>query len=78
MGGARIALGRGGKCFKILVGKRKGKISFERRRRRWKNIAMDHKETGSGVVDLIYLTEDTDQWRALLNTIFPKMLEFLY
>jgi hypothetical protein len=39
---------------------------------------MDHKEIGSGIVDLISLSQDTDQWRALLNTIFTKVREFLH
>jgi hypothetical protein len=78
MGGALINLGRWEKCLQILVGRPEGKRSFERPSRDGKNIVMDHKEVGSEVMDLIYLTLDGDQWWALLNTIFTKGWEFLY
>jgi hypothetical protein len=33
------------------------------------NIKMDLKETGWGGMDWIDMTEDRDQWRALVNTV---------
>jgi hypothetical protein len=39
-------------------------------RRRWvDNIKMDLRDTGWGGVDYIDMTEDRDQWRALVNTV---------
>jgi hypothetical protein len=32
------------------------------------NIKMDHRQIGWGVMDWIYLAQDRDQWRALVNT----------
>jgi hypothetical protein len=39
------------------------------KRKRESNIKMDLKETEWGGVDWIYLAEDRDQWRALVNTV---------
>jgi hypothetical protein len=33
------------------------------------NIKIDFREIGWGGIDLIDLTQDKDQWRALVNTI---------
>jgi hypothetical protein len=42
---------------------------------------MDLREIGWGDTDWIYLAQDRDQWRALVNTVFPsgsiKCWEFL-
>jgi hypothetical protein len=41
-----------------------------RSRRRWvDNIKMDLRETGQNGMDWIDLTQDRDQWRALVNTV---------
>jgi hypothetical protein len=41
-----------------------------RPRRRWEdNIRMDLREIGFGDVDWIYLAQDRDGWRALVNTV---------
>jgi hypothetical protein len=56
-------------AYRILVGKPEGKRPLGRPKRRWvDNIKMDHKEIvldGKGCIDL---TQDRDQWRALVNT----------
>jgi hypothetical protein len=52
------------------VGKPEGKRPLRRHRRRWEdNIKMDFREIGSGGMDWIDLTQDRDQWRALVNTV---------
>jgi hypothetical protein len=33
------------------------------------NIKMDLREIGRGGMDWIYLAQDRDQWRALVNTV---------
>jgi hypothetical protein len=55
--------------YRILVRKLEGKESPGRPRRRWvDNIKMDLREIGWDGVDLIYMAQDRDQWRALVNT----------
>jgi hypothetical protein len=52
------------------VGKPEGKSPLGRPRRRWEdNINMDLREIGWGGMDWIYLAQDRDQWRALVNTV---------
>jgi hypothetical protein len=51
-------------AYRILVGKPESK------RRRWvDNIKMDLRETGWDGMDWIDLTQDRDQWRALVNMV---------
>jgi hypothetical protein len=53
-----------------LVGRSEGKRPLGRPRRRCEeNIGMDLSEIGWKVVDWIHLTQDRDQWRAVLNTV---------
>jgi hypothetical protein len=55
---------------KILVGKPERKRPVRRPRHRWEdNIKMDLGETGWGGMVWINLTQDRDQWRALVNTV---------
>jgi hypothetical protein len=69
MGGACSAHAAIRNSNKILAGKPEGKIQLERPRRGWDdNIKMDLREIGFGGVDWIYLAEDRDRWRALVNT----------
>jgi hypothetical protein len=52
------------------VGKPEGKRTLGRPRpRREDNIKLDLREIEWGGMDWIYLTEDRDQWRALVNTV---------
>jgi hypothetical protein len=56
--------------YRILAGKPGRKRPLGRPRRRWEdNIEMDIRETGWDGVELIDLTQDRDQWRALVNTV---------
>jgi hypothetical protein len=53
-----------------LVGKPEGKRPLRRPRRRWvDNIKMNLREIGWGGMGWIDLTQDRDQWRALVNTV---------
>jgi hypothetical protein len=57
-------------AYNILVGKSEGRRPVGRpRRRREDNIRMDLREMGFGDVDWIYLAQDRDRWRALVNTV---------
>jgi hypothetical protein len=48
-----------------VVGKPEGKGPLGRPRHRW----MDHRDIEWVDVDWIYLAQDTNQWRALLNSV---------
>jgi hypothetical protein len=53
---------------RILVGKPEGKRPLGRPRRRWlDNIKMDLREIRGGGIDWIDLTQDRDQWEALVS-----------
>jgi hypothetical protein len=57
-------------AYRILVVKPEGKRPLVRPRRRWvDNNKMDLRETGWDGIDWIDLTQDRDQWRALVNTV---------
>jgi hypothetical protein len=57
-------------AYKILAGKRKGKRTHERPRRRCEgNIRMDLRKIGWEGIDWIRLAQDRDQLQALVNTI---------
>jgi hypothetical protein len=58
-------------AFRILAGKpEERQKQLGRRRRRWMdNVKMDLSETGWVGMDLIDLSQDWDQWRALVNTV---------
>jgi hypothetical protein len=57
-------------AYAILVGKPEGKRELGRPRRRWvDNIKMDLREIGWGDMAWIYLAQDRDWWRALVNTV---------
>jgi hypothetical protein len=58
-------------AYRIVVGKPEGKRPLGRPRRRWvDNIKMDLRKKGWDGVDWIYMAQDRDQWRALVNTVF--------
>jgi hypothetical protein len=57
-------------AYRILVGKPEGKRRLGKHRHRWEdNIKMDLGELGWDCMDWINLTQDKDQWRALVNTV---------
>jgi hypothetical protein len=57
-------------AYRILVGKTEGKRPLGRPRRRWvDNIKIELRETGCDGMDWIDLSQDRDQWRALVNTV---------
>jgi hypothetical protein len=56
--------------YRLLVGKPEGKIPLRRPRSRWvDNSKMDLSDIGWDGTNWIYLTQDRDQWRALVNTV---------
>jgi hypothetical protein len=62
----------GGKwnTYRILVGKPEGKRPLGRLRRRWMDsIKMDLREIVWDGMNWIDVTQDRDQWRALVNTV---------
>jgi hypothetical protein len=57
-------------AYRILVRNPEGKRSLGRPRRRWvDNIKMDLRGIGWDGGDCIDLTQDRDQWRALVNAV---------
>jgi transcription termination factor 2 len=57
-------------AYTLFVGKPQGKIPLGRPRRRWvDNIRMDLREFGWGDMDWIGLAQDTNRWRALVNSV---------
>jgi hypothetical protein len=55
---------------KFCIGKSDGKRSLRRPRYRWEdNIRMDLKEIGWKCMDWMYLAQDRNQWRAVVNTV---------
>jgi hypothetical protein len=57
-------------AYSILGGTPEGKRPLGRPRRRWENnMRMDLKGKGRGSVDCMYLAQDRDQWRDVVNTV---------
>jgi hypothetical protein len=55
---------------RVLVGKPEGKRPLGRPRRRWEdNIKMDVQEGGGGRGDWMELTQERDEWQALVSTV---------
>jgi len=68
---ARMGERRG--VYRVLVGKRDGKIPFGKPRCRWEdNIKMDLHEVGCGGMNWIELAQDRDRWRALVNAVMNR------
>jgi hypothetical protein len=68
-------MGKKRNAYRILVVKPEGKRPLRRPRHRWEdNIRMDLTDIGLGVMDWIDLTQDRDQWRALLNTVMSYLV----
>jgi hypothetical protein len=56
--------------YRVFVEKPEGKRAMGRpRRRREDNIRMDLQELGCGSMDWIWLAQDKDRWRALVNAL---------
>jgi hypothetical protein len=51
----------------------KGKSQLGRPRRRWKDIRLDLREIGREIVKWIYLTQDREQRRTLVNSIMDLL-----
>jgi hypothetical protein len=57
-------------AYRILVGKPEGRRPLGRPRRSWvDNIKMDLRETEWDGMNWIDLSQDTDQWWALVNAV---------
>jgi len=56
--------------YGVLVGKRERKSPPGRPRRRWEdNAKMDLQEVECEAVDWLYLAQDRNRWRALVNAV---------
>jgi hypothetical protein len=65
---ARMEERRG--AYRDLVGKPEGRRPVERPRPKWEdNIKMDLREVGWGYMGWIYMTQDRDRWRILVNAV---------
>jgi hypothetical protein len=72
-------MGQKRNAYRILVGKPEGNRPLRRSRRRWvDNIKMDLRDTEWGGMDWIDLAQDTDQWRALVNTVTNLRVHIKY
>jgi hypothetical protein len=61
-------MGEERKVYKVLVGRPEGKRPLGRTRRRWEDgIRMDLREISLGGVDWIRLSQDRNQWRAVVS-----------
>jgi hypothetical protein len=70
---ARMGEVRG--VYNILVWRPEGRRPLGRTKRRWDdNIKMDLREIGFGDVDWIYLAQDRDRWRAVVNTVMNLLV----
>jgi hypothetical protein len=68
--GHAARIGEKRNAFRILLGKPEGKRPLGRPRRSWvDNIKIALREIGWDGMDWIDLAQDTDQWRALVNTV---------
>jgi hypothetical protein len=69
--GHAVRIGEERYVYKILAGKTEGKRPLGRPRRWWvNNITMDLvREIGEGGMDYIDLAQNTDEWKALVNTV---------
>ena len=65
---ARMGEERG--VYRVLLGKPEGRRPMGRPRRRWVDyIRMDFQEVGCGFMDWIWLGQDRDRWRTLVNAV---------
>jgi hypothetical protein len=67
---ACVSLGRGGKVYRVLVGKPERRRPLGRPWRRWEvGIRVDLREIGWGSLEWIQLAQVSGRWRTLVNTI---------
>jgi hypothetical protein len=60
-------------AYRVLVGSPEGRRPLDRRRCRWEdNIKME--EMWDGGIDWIDLAQDSDSWRALVNTVMNLLV----
>jgi hypothetical protein len=60
-------------AYRILVGKPEEKKPLGIPRRRWEDsIKMELRAIGWGGMEWIYLAQDRDKWRALVNTVMNR------
>jgi hypothetical protein len=75
MSGACSTNGKKRNAYESLVGKPEGKRPLGRPIRRWMdNIRMDLGEIGWGGVDWVFLVQDRDKWRALVNAVMNLLV----
>jgi len=65
-----VHMGERRSAYRGLLGKPKGKRPLGRpRRRREDNIKMDLQKVGWGSMDWIYLAQDRNRWRTVVNAV---------
>jgi hypothetical protein len=70
MAGHVAQMGEKRDAYGVLVEKSEGKRPLGRPRLRWeRNIKMDLREIGWGVMDWIHMGQDRYQWMALVNKV---------
>jgi hypothetical protein len=62
-------IGEKRKAYRLLVGKPERKRPLGRPRRRWLDNMMDLGEVGWGDVDWIGVAQDSNRWRALMDSV---------
>jgi hypothetical protein len=56
--------------YRVLVGQPEGKRPLGRPRHRWENeVQADFQEVRCGGMDWIYLAQNSDGWRVLVNAV---------
>lgn len=65
----------GGEVHRDIVGKIEEKRPLGRLRHRWEdNINIDLQEVGYSGMDWIYLAQNMDRWRALVNAVINLLV----
>ena len=75
IGGECIVYGERRGVYRVLVGKPDGNRPLGRPRRGWEdNFKMDIQKVGIGGMDWIYLAQDSDCLRALVNAVMNLLV----